>query len=203
MSSDEEITRLFRVRRTLLQMLGDRGYTVDETEMNREAFCDKYGKENIKREVLAEVFPHKEKSEQIYVFFPDEQKPGVKTLKSYMTRMKGENVYRAILVVQKSLTPFAKSCVNEVRAKFDLEVFEEEELLVNITQHILVPQHKVLTPDEKKALLQQHSVKETQLPRMLKKDPIARYYGLKFGQVVKITRDSETAGTYVTYRIVV
>ena len=39
-------------------------------------------------------------------------------------------------------------------AEYTLEEFEEASLLVNITHHVLVPQHEVLTPDEKKLLLQ-------------------------------------------------
>lgn len=163
--SEEEMGRLYRIRKTVMQMLRDRGFLVGDFEINmsKHEFKSKYG-EHMKREDLVINKSKKDNSgDQIYVFFPDEPKVGVKTMKTYTNRMNSENVYRAILVTQTNLTPFARTCISEISSKFHLEVFQEAELLVNIKEHELVPEHQVLTDAEKKTLLERYTVKETQV----------------------------------------
>ncbi|XP_055809416.1 DNA-directed RNA polymerases II and IV subunit 5A-like [Solanum dulcamara] len=202
--SEEELSRLYRVRKTVLEMLNDRGYLVGEFEikMSKQEFLQKYG-ENMKREDLV-ILKAKcnNDSEQMYVFFPKGAKFGVEEMRPYTERMIKEKVFQAIFVIQQILTSCARSLISEVSTNLHLEIFQEIELLVNVKDHVLVPVHHPLTPEEKKSLLEQYTVKESQLPRIQITDPIARYYGLKRGQIVKIIRPSETAGHYVTYRCV-
>lgn len=55
--------------------------------------------------------------------------------------------------VQVGMTPSAKQSLVDMAPKYILEYFLESELLINITEHELVPEHIVLTPEEKQELL--------------------------------------------------
>ena len=61
----------------------------------------------------------------------------------------------------------------------------------------------MLCDKEKRLLLDRYKLKVQQLPRLQKGAPVAKFFGLELGDVVKIIRPSETAGRYTTYRYVV
>ncbi len=82
------------------------------------------------------------------------------------------------------------------------EVFYYNELIINRVYHRLVPKHILITESEKRELISTYDIKDTQLPRMLTTDFVARYYGAKVGDVFRIERPSPSAGTTIAYRIV-
>ena len=72
--------------------------------------------------------------------------------------------------------------------------------MFNITQHVYVPQMHVVSPKEKEAVLKEYSATPNQLPQILKSDPHAKFLGVRKGDLCKIIRSSETAGSYTSYR---
>lgn len=210
MDDEQETYKLWRIRKTIMQICHDRGYLVTQDELDqtldefKEQFGDKPSERRPARSDLIVLVAHNDDpTDQMFVFFPEDAKVGIKTIKTYCQRMQEENITRAIIIVQAGMTPSAKQALVDMAPKYILEHFLEAELLVNITAHMLVPEHVVMTPEEKSELLQRYKLKESQLPRIQQGDPVARYFGLKRGQVVKIVRPSETAGRYVSYRLVV
>lgn len=208
MSGDNvEVYKMWRIRHTIFQLCHDRGYLVTQEELNEtfEAFKIKFddGLVSDRGSMTIQVAHSDNTDDQLYVFFPDEPKIGVKTIQDYVHLMQTNNVQRAIVVVRLGLTPSAKQAMKNVGPELIMEDFTESEMLINITEHELVPQHVLLTEDEKQDLFSRYKLQESQLMKMLTTDPIARYYGFKRGQVIKIVRRSETAGRYVTHRLVV
>uniref|UniRef100_A0A915BX07 DNA-directed RNA polymerases I, II, and III subunit RPABC1 n=2 Tax=Ascarididae TaxID=6250 RepID=A0A915BX07_PARUN len=211
MADDElETYKLWRVRKTVMQMCHDRGYLVTQEELDqtldnfKETFGDKPSERKPGRNELTILVAHNDDpTDQMFVFFPEDAKIGIKTIKAICQQMQEQAITRAIIVVQAGMTPSAKQAITDMAPKYTLEQFLEAELMVNITEHELVPEHVVMNNEEKTELLARYKLKDTQLPRIQMTDPVARYFGLRRGQVVKIIRPSETAGRYITYRHVV
>ncbi|KAJ3190363.1 DNA-directed RNA polymerases II 24 kDa polypeptide (RNA polymerase II subunit 5) [Gaertneriomyces sp. JEL0708] len=203
---DREAARLWRVWKTVHELVKDRGYSVSDREL--ELSLDEFKATHIRGDVvdrqnltfLVAGATEELKDQSLLVFFTEDESVGIKPIRKIAERMVSQNIFRAIIIYQKNMTPSANKVIQEMAPKYIMDLFQESELLVNITKHSLVPPHEVLSDAEKKTLLERYRLKESQLPRIHPTDPIARYYGLKRGQVVRIIRPSETAGKYVTYR---
>jgi DNA-directed RNA polymerases I, II, and III subunit RPABC1 len=139
----------------------------------------------------------------IWVEFFNEKSLGAAQLRQFAQYIITNNYKTGIIISDKPLSAASRKTATGIEHLAKIEPFLEEDLLVNITHHELVPRHVLLSREEKAALLKRYRLKETQLPRILQKDPVSRYLGLKRGQVVKIIRTSETAGRYASYRLCV
>jgi len=78
-----------------------------------------------------------------------------------------------------------------------------EESGFDVREHELVPEHEVIPEEEAEELLEELEIEAHQLPKIEKKDPVAKAIGAEEGDIVKITRDSSTAGKSTAYRLVV
>jgi len=72
-----------------------------------------------------------------------------------------------------------------------------------LQDHILVPKHEILTEEEAEVLLKTLGISKEQLPKIKADDPIAKEIGAKPGDIVRIIRESPTAGRSIAYRLVI
>ncbi|PON62275.1 DNA-directed RNA polymerase RPB5 subunit, eukaryote/virus [Parasponia andersonii] len=72
----------------------------------------------------------------------------IEMTKQQVMKKYGENVTTKDLIINK--------------ARRNDNSDQEEELLFNVTKHVLLPKHQVLTDEEKKALLEKYRVKQSQ-----------------------------------------
>ena len=72
----------------------------------------------------------------------------------------------------------------------------------DILQHKLVPEHTILSEEEAQKVLDDLNVRLDQIPKILPTDPVVKAIDAKVGDILKITRKSETAGIVVAYRVV-
>lgn len=79
--------------------------------------------------------------------------------------------------------------------------FTYNELMYNPTKHIYVPPHKKMMEHEAKTLMETYQIRsKSQLPAILRTDMMARWLGLKHGDIVQITRNNPSSGVYYYYR---
>ncbi len=78
----------------------------------------------------------------------------------------------------------------------------------NVLEHELVPEHYLVPAEEEEKILKEMKVKKENLPKIRKSDPVLRVLERKYGHIpigslIKIVRNSPTAGRIIVYRVVI
>jgi len=130
---------------------------------------------------------------------PTQGTVGVQFIAQVKKAMNETKVERGIILTSGRYTQAAKTHARKRGIELIPRIFPS----FNIFEHVLVPKHEIIAPEEREKVLSVYRIQPYQLPRLKASDPAAKAIGAKPGDIVKITRDSPTAGKYASYRYVV
>ena len=200
---------MWRVYTSVTNMLHSRGYQSD-TLMTRDAFYDRLTvhftdtvssiAETFDKGMFNCTMTHPVNEDTVLIVFMNEKTIGRKHVADLIERMSLSCVDHCVMVFPHTLTSSARKDLE--RHEFNVEAFSETELLYNVMNHVMMPKFTILSRREKHQLFGSKClIKEQQLPRISISDKAARYLGLRRGEVVRIERESQTAGVTVSYRL--
>jgi DNA-directed RNA polymerase subunit H (RpoH/RPB5) len=152
-------------------------------------------------------------NKHIIVYFPEGESKdgdknghiGVKHIRQYVDKAKLDDIHDIILIVENDITTFGKKEIDLFRSSkpsIKIEIFKYADLQIDVTMHVLVPKHRLLSEEEKNTVLKEYSSEPRMFPKLSIDDPQSKFYGFEKHNMIEITNFSETGGIYVKYRIV-
>jgi len=124
---------------------------------------------------------------------------GVAYVKDLAREMEETDSHRGMLVGGLRFTPAAKKMALISR----VELVDGGYASFDLFEHELVPTHIIASEEEIQLVLDHYGIEKNQLPRIFRDDPAVRVLGARPGQIIRIERDSPTAGRTFYYRLVV
>ena len=205
------ITKIFRSKTTILDMLELRGYETEKYKnfsINEIDVMYKAMDKKVTTESSPLDFDCMKGENNCYIKFVIFTKLRVANAKTLIENMIDEYVKEGdtiILVVKDKINNIEsyESVLSPylTENKIIIQIFWIDTLLTNITKHELVPAMRILNEEEKQDIFVKANISNfTQMPLILKTDPVAKFYGLMRGNLVEIIRPSPTGGVYKNYR---
>ena len=215
---------VYKSRKHILEMLEDRGfdissinnYTEDDIKiMLNEHYTNKFGflSEKGPLDIILEKNANTANAEKIYIKYRLEEKfkattnlttqineiyDSTLTTKDTLIIMNINRILMKIGVKDKSDEEFVNHLY--IKDNYFVQIFGLENFLFNVSRHILVPKHRVLSKTEVSNLLEHYSCTLKNLPIIKRDDPQAKYIGLRPKQVCEILFNNVTSGIIKKYR---
>ena len=196
------VAQLYEIKKNQIKMTGRRGYRIDPRETQNIASLERFAgiyipfansQKKTLRAILSNVYLNADGKPDFVVYFadvsPGATQLGVNELGEAIIYMRKYRVSNAVIVTKKPLSPSASNKIEGLVA-YNIQIFLEEEMSYDPTEHFLVPTHIPLTPEDQNKFLNNNKITIDQLPIIPSHDIIARYYGMRAGQIVRIEREN-------------
>lgn len=215
---------VYNSRVHILEMLEDRGYDItalkDYTEDEIKIMLDgqntgKFGilAEKGPLDILLEKHSGGASAEKIYVKYRLEDR--FKSTTSLNNQI--QEIFETLLTTKDTLIILnisrvlmkigVKDKVDEeyvnhlyITKNYFVQLFGLENFLFNVSRHVQVPNHRILSKQETQDLLAEYNCTLKNLPSIKRDDPQAKYIGLKPRQVCEISFSNITSGITKKYR---
>ncbi len=211
---------MYRSRNVMIEMLSDRGYSIDSlTSYSREEFQSiyrnfyKYYNEFIPNSPFLPLdikltHPTRDNTSIVIIWIPNLQ---VADAAAKFFTENSSNYESIILIIGQNFSlddSKYQKLLKKYEDNYTVIFYQWKQVTVNITRHRLVPQFKLLSSNYHQKQLE--SIKKhyslyhyNQLPIQLARDPISLYYGAKPGDIFKIYRLDKHYGSGISFRFVV
>jgi len=126
-------------------------------------------------------------------------------IKTKLQKNQLENPTDILIISELPLSNHIEKVLSGLREKYPkifIENHSYNKFIIEIPKHVSVPKHEFATQDEVDNLLKNFYKNKLSFPKILQSDSAVIWLGARVGDIIKITRISETAGTSIAYRIV-
>jgi DNA-directed RNA polymerase subunit H (RpoH/RPB5) len=208
----EYVDNVYRSRLTLLDILESRGYNVDkyrkfspaEISIAIDAFPSlsfKVSKRDDDTQVCDVRYAKVSRQKQDTFFNDISVEDALKT-EVIVMMLDPINDSHHITALKQYMMPVERDGAKD-KKKLRVSFFSIYMLVQNPLKHILVPKHEIIPQDQHKELLESmYITSKAKMPEIkFHMDPIARCIGAVPGDIIKITRYSQSSGEAIIYRV--
>jgi DNA-directed RNA polymerase subunit H len=209
-SSNILVSDIYKSRKVVLELMGKQGYNIKDyanfsiNEVNSM-------KQNNQLDMLLETSEDKPKKKKMYIRYYL-----AKAIRPANIQEMIDDLFILTETLKKDDTLFIiikddpnETLINELKHIWETDgifiVLESiKRLQFNILEHVLVPEHRVLSDSETNDIMKKYNITDKiQFPDISRFDPVARVIGLRPDQVCHIIRPSKTAIETNYYRVCV
>ncbi len=207
-NNEKWLESLLNARNNIIKMMDFRGYDISKIPIlstkEIEIFDDIKNDKKKKTNPFNLIFKKEEDTIEINFIF---SKMTEKKLEEFINKFFEDKDFSKnsliIILKDKDNENILQSKAYQVYQlyKYFTQVYSINNLQQNIIEHSFVPNHILLNKSEEKELMNKYRLdSKRKLPYITKYDPVAKYIGMKPGNICKIIRSSETSGIYISYR---